>query len=519
MHTPPPCRFALLFDACVSSCPTFHHPTERVSGQPLDLRVKAVKTNSITISWKVGDPVMEGLISEFKIWICKSGELNFTAGPNCSFKSSERRAIAHNLDEGTEYVFKLLAFINDKVVGVGEVKGSTPEHRSAAAAQDILEDQRYVLATALEDHVSKLSSHHQEPPRPQKDEVQPVAHDMGGQAGCVLNRSRPDGETISVEEDLKDHDTTSRAVSPPHSEGEQVGFGSCHGASSVTHSSGGQVPTETPPVSSRQDEDHKPEVNDLDRGQEHVRHVKDDDEAASASEEGGEQALTDTEEAPSADICVPEEKDIEMKVENSSLQAEGHPHMMDIVKAEGDQTCSAAAVPPEDGDIAGGGCGETNKDTFLAVLPPNYVDQKPEVKLEYVFPDRESNGVSSGADKAAVWKEEPVKYIEQENTLGVGKQTFLETEGLVSSGHSFGRCVKVVRMLEKQGHLPSEFRKAFLTWFSRRATAADKEEVNVFIDTLGDDAEQLAGQFLDTYEEVITSKKPRFDSSTQVGTG
>ncbi|KAG0473511.1 hypothetical protein HPP92_014892 [Vanilla planifolia] len=69
-------------------------------------------------------------------------------------------------------------------------------------------------------------------------------------------------------------------------------------------------------------------------------------------------------------------------------------------------------------------------------------------------------------------------------------------------------CVRVVRWLECNGHIESNFRVKFLTWFSLRASAQEKRVVNVFVDTLIDDPGSLAGQLVDTFSDAVCGRRP-----------
>lgn len=68
-------------------------------------------------------------------------------------------------------------------------------------------------------------------------------------------------------------------------------------------------------------------------------------------------------------------------------------------------------------------------------------------------------------------------------------------------------CVKIVRWLECEGHLKEDFRMKFLTWFSLRASDHEKRVVSVFIDTLQDNPASLAEQLMDTFADIISSKR------------
>ncbi|URE33455.1 protein VERNALIZATION INSENSITIVE [Musa troglodytarum] len=69
-------------------------------------------------------------------------------------------------------------------------------------------------------------------------------------------------------------------------------------------------------------------------------------------------------------------------------------------------------------------------------------------------------------------------------------------------------CVKVIRWLECERHIETNFRVKFLTWFSLRATPQERRIVNVYVDTLIDDPVSLAGQLVDTFSETVCSKRP-----------
>lgn len=71
----------------------------------------------------------------------------------------------------------------------------------------------------------------------------------------------------------------------------------------------------------------------------------------------------------------------------------------------------------------------------------------------------------------------------------------------------FEYYVKVIRWLECDGHIGMGFRQKFLTWYSLRATEQEMRIVKVFVDTLIEDPESLAGQLIDTFSDVISNKR------------
>ncbi|XP_022729818.1 VIN3-like protein 1 isoform X1 [Durio zibethinus] len=74
---------------------------------------------------------------------------------------------------------------------------------------------------------------------------------------------------------------------------------------------------------------------------------------------------------------------------------------------------------------------------------------------------------------------------------------------------NFETCVKIIRLLECEGHINQEFRLKLLTWFSLRSTEQERRVVNTFIQTLMDDPSSLAGQLIDSFSDIISSKRPR----------
>lgn len=74
---------------------------------------------------------------------------------------------------------------------------------------------------------------------------------------------------------------------------------------------------------------------------------------------------------------------------------------------------------------------------------------------------------------------------------------------------NFECCVKIIRWLECEGHINKDFRLKLLTWFSLRSTEQERRVVNTFIQTLIDDPSSLAGQLIDSFSDIISSKRPR----------
>ncbi|KAF8404716.1 hypothetical protein HHK36_009605 [Tetracentron sinense] len=90
------------------------------------------------------------------------------------------------------------------------------------------------------------------------------------------------------------------------------------------------------------------------------------------------------------------------------------------------------------------------------------------------------------------------------------------TQDLPSSGgkkqleeRDYEFSVRVIRWLEREGHIERDFRVKFLTWFSLKATKRERRVVSAFVDTLIDDPRSLAGQLVDTFmDEICNEQKP-----------
>ncbi|XP_031380294.1 VIN3-like protein 1 isoform X2 [Punica granatum] len=74
---------------------------------------------------------------------------------------------------------------------------------------------------------------------------------------------------------------------------------------------------------------------------------------------------------------------------------------------------------------------------------------------------------------------------------------------------NFGYCVKTVRRLECGGLIDREFRLKFLTWFSLRSSEQERRVVNTFVQTMVDDPSSLAGQLVDSFSEIMSTKRHR----------
>ncbi|XP_062191813.1 VIN3-like protein 2 isoform X2 [Phragmites australis] len=95
--------------------------------------------------------------------------------------------------------------------------------------------------------------------------------------------------------------------------------------------------------------------------------------------------------------------------------------------------------------------------------------------------------------------EPPSKPDLLSNTPDSASKNYLEQQ--------YEYCVKVIRWLECEGHMDNDFRVAFLTWFSLKATAQDRRIVSAFVDALISDPASLVAQLVDAFTDVICIKE------------
>ncbi|KAF5802814.1 putative chromatin regulator PHD family [Helianthus annuus] len=65
------------------------------------------------------------------------------------------------------------------------------------------------------------------------------------------------------------------------------------------------------------------------------------------------------------------------------------------------------------------------------------------------------------------------------------------------------------RKLEREGHITKEFRQKLFTWFSLSSTEHERRVINAFIRTLGDDLQSLGEQLVDSFGDIVNSKRPK----------
>ncbi|CAI0543173.1 unnamed protein product [Linum tenue] len=84
-----------------------------------------------------------------------------------------------------------------------------------------------------------------------------------------------------------------------------------------------------------------------------------------------------------------------------------------------------------------------------------------------------------------------------------------QSRGSGSLDENFESCVKIIRWLECGGHIDQEFRLKLLTWFSLRSTEQERRVVHTFIRTMVDDPTSLAEQLVDSFSDIVSSKRAK----------
>ncbi|MCO5601571.1 hypothetical protein L7F22_055694 [Adiantum nelumboides] len=163
-----------------------------------------------------------------------------------------------------------------------------------------------------------------------------------------------------------------------------------------------------------------------------------------------------------------------------------------------------------DGFCEGGtSSGELEKQREELSVFSGAVDDSPLSLSKTANADVSDNGIASSQS----WAVQLHCYKPQKAMLTKANETGSKQGFLHGGGDTSFRIeefsIGVVRWLECQGHLNTEFRMKFLTWYSLRATEHEKRVVITFIDTLRDSPASLATQLVDAFEEIINSKRQR----------
>lgn len=196
-----------------------------------------------------------------------------------------------------------------------------------------------------------------------------------------------------------------------------------------------------------------------------------------------------------------------------------------LVLSEGDESDNTAPygdpgkLSENGGDgVAGGGGGGEEEEPSSTIQTDSHKDSSNSTDLNQPAPGKEA---AAAAAAPAVLPMTPSK-MESSKDAGGGVVELLRGTKVVGARReelrgkemeeekegSYEYCVKVIRWLECDGHMESSFRVKFLTWFSLRATAAERRVVRVFVDAMADDPSSLAGQLVDTFSEAICRKPP-----------
>ncbi|CAH2051287.1 unnamed protein product [Thlaspi arvense] len=87
------------------------------------------------------------------------------------------------------------------------------------------------------------------------------------------------------------------------------------------------------------------------------------------------------------------------------------------------------------------------------------------------------------------------------------KEAVPKEKAVKDENSGLAQCVKIIRELECSGHVDKNFRQKFLTWYSLRASAQERNVFKTFIDVLKDDSVALAEQLVDTFSDCISRKR------------
>ncbi|KAG8069777.1 hypothetical protein GUJ93_ZPchr0006g45538 [Zizania palustris] len=149
----------------------------------------------------------------------------------------------------------------------------------------------------------------------------------------------------------------------------------------------------------------------------------------------------------------------------------------------------------------------------LVIVPPRYSGSIPPTAPRFMENGKDISGKSFKAKPSDNNLQNGCSKPEREPGNSSNKRTSGKFEDISHKDGcpeaSYEYCVKVVRWLECEGYIETNFRVKFLTWYSLRATPHDRKIVSVYVDTLIDDPVSLSGQLSDTFSEAIYSKRPQ----------
>ncbi|KAF8677016.1 hypothetical protein HU200_046472 [Digitaria exilis] len=147
----------------------------------------------------------------------------------------------------------------------------------------------------------------------------------------------------------------------------------------------------------------------------------------------------------------------------------------------------------------------------LVIIAPRYTGSVPPTAPRGIENGKENGGRSFKPKPCDKIVQNGSSKPEREPGNSSNKRTSGKLDDIghkdASSEASYEYCVKVVRWLECEGYIETNFRVKFLTWFSLRATPHERKIVSVFVNTLIEDPVSLSGQLVDSFSETIYSKK------------
>ncbi|KAL6560376.1 hypothetical protein OROGR_003935 [Orobanche gracilis] len=199
------------------------------------------------------------------------------------------------------------------------------------------------------------------------------------------------------------------------------------------------------------------------------------------------------------------EKDIES---DSGFKVRDLGRILRLALAQ-EQCCSGSFCAPNEIKLE---TGEKKPSLTSRQLDLN-IASVPDLNEEFTPPiESEGNGCTFGQEMPAVDSGLACSQKRRHASTNHGEMQDSDSTLTNDSGcldENFEYCVKIIRWMECEGYIEKEFRLKLLTWFSLRSTEQERRVVNTFIQTLIDDPSSLAGQLVDSFSEIVSSKRPR----------
>ncbi|XP_077238328.1 VIN3-like protein 2 isoform X2 [Tasmannia lanceolata] len=411
---------------------------------PSIIRFEDVSPISLTVVLSFEDALSKG-VAGYTLWYRKAETTDYPAEPACTLIRPNRSFLVSELTPDTKYMFKVVSFGNGGALGKWEVGIMT-----VSVKVDVTKNSAKAGSVEVPCGSPKTNSSDVSNPSSEGDESNNTAYgDQNNLAGSYSRYKKTEIPDLG-----KSSDCARKEIS--HTQRPNIGT-IFHRTEATQTTELEEIPGDSVAVL-----DKEPVTGSIKTGSQKDSTDSSDDNQASD--------VPKTENKDQFKVQLPEEMSIDIAL-NAPVRNE-----MAVVPVERPE--SALPVTPSKPELGkdGLGCnGRTKLGSGDLENCPTKLEKEPQV------------GSSSK------------------------KRSRGRCEEMCNGGGSleedYENCVKMIRKLEREGHVEKNFRVKFLTWYSLHATSQERRIVSVFVDTLKDDLASLAGQLTDTFSDCVLSKR------------